>query len=249
VADEHQQPAPEAEETPEAAPQQTRRAWHGAAALIGVLIAILGFAIVVQVRQNSREDALSGLREDDLISILDNQNDRADRLRRQISDLQDTLRQLQDSGNRDAAAQRQAKQEAQALAVLLGTTPATGPGVSVTITDPKHKLHAEDLLDVVQELRGAGAEAIQFGPVRVSTTTAFTDNGSVVSADGIELAAPYTVQAIGQATTLDTALNIPGGVAAAVRSVGGELTVRERSKITITAVRSLPRPQYAKPTH
>jgi uncharacterized protein YlxW (UPF0749 family) len=234
---------------PEPVGRPTRRAWHGAAVLIGILIAILGFAIVVQVRQNSRSDALSGLREDDLIGILDNQNERADRLRQQIAKLEDTLRQLQSSGDRDAAAQRQARAQAQALAVLLGTVPATGPGVLVTITDPGGKLKAEDLLDVVEELRGAQAEAIQFGPARVSTETAFTDTAAGVSIDGTPITAPYTVIAIGDASKLDTALNIPGGVAAAVRALGGTLTVRERTKVDITATRTLPKPKYAKPGH
>jgi uncharacterized protein YlxW (UPF0749 family) len=226
-----------------------RRAWHGAAVLVGILIALLGFAIVVQLRQNSRSDALSGLREDDLIGILDNQNARADRLRQQIATLQQTLQQLQSSGDRNAAAEREARQEAQALAVLLGTVPATGPGVTVTITDPRHNLKAEDLLDVIEELRGAGAEAIQVGSVRVGTTTSFTDEAAGISVDGSTLTPPYRLLAIGGATTLDTALNIPGGVAAAVRAVGGELSVHESRKITITVTRSLPRPKYAKTTH
>ena len=56
------------------------------------------------------------LREDDLIGILDNQNARADRLRQQITELQDNLRKLRDSGDRNAAATHQAEQEAAALA-------------------------------------------------------------------------------------------------------------------------------------
>ena len=61
------------------------------------------------------------------------------------------------------------------MAILLGTRPAHGPGVEVTITDPQHELKAEDLLDVVEELRGAGAEAIQFGGGAGQHATAFTE--------------------------------------------------------------------------
>jgi len=219
-----------------------------AGAVIVILTAVLGFAIVTQVRANSRSDNLSNLREDDLIGILDNQDARADRLRQQIAELQATLRRLQDSGDRNAAAQQQAEQEAQALAVLLGTAPASGPGVVVTITDPQHKLGAEDLLDVVEELRGAGAEAIQFGTARVSTATAFTEAGDSVAVDGTDQSAPYRVIAIGDAKRLDTALNIPGGVASVVRADGGQLTVSERTTVTISATRSIPAPKYATPS-
>jgi uncharacterized protein YlxW (UPF0749 family) len=228
-------------------PRSTLGARLRASALIGVLLGALGFGIAVQFHANSSTDRLAGLREDDLIGILDNQSAQADRLRQQIADLEQTLRQLQNSGDQASAAQLQASKEEQDLAILLGTAPATGPGVVVTITDAAGGLQPEDLLDVVEELRGAGAEAIQFGSVRVSTSTAFTGHPGAVSVDGTALRAPYTVTAIGAPTTLDTALNIPGGVAAVLRAAGGTLTVSERTSVRVTAIRALPNPRYASP--
>lgn len=222
---------------------------HGSAALIGVLTLLLGFAIAVQVHANSSGGTLAGLREDDLIGILDNQNARADKLRQQIAALQENMRQLQNSGSQAAAARRQAEQMARTLGILLGTLPATGPGVEVTVTDPAAKLTGEDLLDVVEELRGAGAEAIEFGTVRVSTSTYFEGSGGSVTVDGTRLSAPYRVSAIGDPKTLDTALNIPGGVAATVRAAGGELSVQELRQVPITATRTIPTPHYAHPAH
>lgn len=222
---------------------------HASAAVIGVLTLLLGFAIAVQVHANSSGDSLDSLRPDDLIGILDNQNARADRLRQQIAALQTNLAQLRDSGNRSAAARKQASQQTQALGILLGTLPATGPGVTITVTDPDGKLTGEDLLDVVEELRGAGAEAIQFGSVRVSTSTFFEGANGRIDVDGTELIAPYRLTAIGDAKTLDTALNIPGGVAATVRAAGGELQVTEQRAVTIRVLRTVPAPTHATPSH
>lgn len=222
---------------------------HASAAVIGVLTLLLGFAIAVQVHAHSSGDSLANLDESDLIGILDNQNARSDQLRRQIAQLQQNLAQLQNTGDRAAAARKQAAEQAQALGILLGTLPATGPGVTVTVTDPGAKLGGEDLFDVVEELRGAGAEAIQFGTVRVTTSTSFVGGPGSVTVDGTHLVPPYQVFAIGDAKSLDTALNIPGGVAAAVRAVGGELTVREQATVTIAVTRALPPTKYAKPAH
>jgi uncharacterized protein YlxW (UPF0749 family) len=240
------EPVP-ASEPAAAAPRRRLTGRHASAAVIGGLTLLLGFAIAVQVHANSSSDSLAGLREDDLIGILDNQNARADRLRQQITDLQDNLRQLKDSGNRSAAARAQAAEQADALGVLLGTKPATGPGVTVTVTDPDRKLTGEDLSDVVQELRGAGAEAIQFGSVRVTTSTWFEGSNGSVAVDGARLVAPYRVTAIGDPKTLDTALNIPGGVAATVRAAGGELSVTEERQVAINVTRPLPKPKFARP--
>jgi uncharacterized protein YlxW (UPF0749 family) len=219
-----------------------------AGALIGVLTAVLGFAIAVQLHSNSSSDSLQNAREDDLIRILDDQNARADRLNQQIADLQNTLDQLRRSGNSDQVAQEQAQRELQSLQVLLGSVAATGPGVAVTISDPQRKLKAEDLLDVVEELRGAGAEAIQFGPVRVTTSTNFSDAADDVHVDGRAVAPPYQVLAIGDPKTLDTALNIPGGVAATARNAGGDAQTDELQRIDISALSTLHNPKYAAPT-
>jgi uncharacterized protein YlxW (UPF0749 family) len=243
------EPTGPTEPTEQTAAAPVRRSNHRrAGALIGLLLALLGFGIAVQVRSNSSSDSLSSARDDDLIRILDDQNSRADRLRQQIAALQTTEQQLQASGNRDSVALAQAQQQEQSLRILLGTLAATGPGVTISLTDPQHQLKAEDLLDVIEELRGAGAEAIQFGPVRVSTETAFVDTASGVEVDGTRITAPYTVLAIGDPQTLDTAMQIPGGVRATARAAGGDAVVTEQQTVTISALRPVTSPSYAKTT-
>ncbi|MEO7259762.1 MAG: DUF881 domain-containing protein [Jatrophihabitantaceae bacterium] len=219
---------------------------RGATFLIGALLAILGFALAVQFRSNSQTDALAGAREADLVRILDDQNSRIDRLQGQISDLQAAKQRLSDSGNDEA--RREAQRQADALAVLTGSAPAHGPGIQVSITDPQHALRAEQLLDVVEELRGAGAEVIQFGPIRIGASSAFTDSGAGVSVDRTDLQPPYEVLAIGEPKTLNTALNIQGGVVNTVHAAGGEIIITEQPLISITVTRAIPTPKYATPT-
>ena len=237
------EPAPAAE-----AAQQPRRRNRGATLLIGALLAMLGFALAVQFRSNSTSDVLAGAREADLVRILDDQNSRIDRLQSQISDLQAARQRLSLTGSNNAAAREEAQKQADALAVLTGSAPAHGPGIRVRIADPERALRAEELLDVVEELRGAGAEVIQFGPVRVGTSSAFTDSGSGVSLDGTALQSPYEVLAIGDPKTLETALNIQGGVVNTVHAAGGEIDIAEQAQVSITVTRAVPAPKYATPT-
>lgn len=215
--------------------------------LIAVLVLALGFGIAVQVR-SSTTDSLATARPDDLVRILDDQNARAARLRQQLGDLQATEAKLTASGSGDAVALQQAQQQLTALQVLLGLVPATGPGVVVTLADPKAALRAEDLLDVVQELRGAGAEAIQFDGVRVGVDSAFVNAASGVALDGRLLSRPYAVRAIGDPATLDRALNIVGGVTATVRAVGGQASVVRQATVAVSATRGLPPSSAVRPS-
>jgi uncharacterized protein YlxW (UPF0749 family) len=232
---------------PAAGNQPPRRRNRGATVLIGALLAMLGFALAVQFRSSSTHDVLAGAREADLVRILDDQNSRIDRLQAQISDLQAARQRLSLSGSNNAAAREEAQRQADALAVLTGAAPAHGPGIRAVISDPQRALRAEELLDVVEELRGAGAEVIQFGPVRIGTSSAFTDSGVGVSLDGTALQSPYEVLAIGDPKTLDTALNIQGGVVNTVHAAGGEINIAQQSSISITVTRTIPTPRYATP--
>lgn len=69
------------------------------------------------------------------------------------------------------------------------------------------------LFRCLEELRDAGADAVQVGLVRIGVSSYLLDEpvsrGIVV--DGIVLAPPYRFLAIGDPRTLTAALEIPGG--------------------------------------
>src|SRR5581483_12106297 len=101
-----------------------------------------------------------------------------------IRDLEDTRASLE----RDAQGQtalREARERAAAYGVLAGTLPATGPGIRLDIGDPGRHVRANLLLDALEELRDAGAEVIQVGPVRAGVNSYLTDtSGGGVEMDG-----------------------------------------------------------------
>jgi uncharacterized protein YlxW (UPF0749 family) len=223
------------------------RATRGQAA-IGALFVLLGFGLALQVRSTEQTDSLSTARESDLVRILDDLTSRNERLAAEQRDLQATRERLASGGDTSATALQEARLRAQTLGILAGTLAAQGPGVVLTITDPTGKVDAATVLDVVEELRDAGAEAIQVGDVRVVAQTSFVDGapGSLV-VDGAPVRAPYTVIAIGDAHTLSAALRIPGGVVESLRNLGGDGLVQERDSVEVTALRPASTPQYARP--
>ena len=214
--------------------------------VIGALCALLGFAVVVQVHQTSEAD-LSGLSQAELVRIADAAGDRADALTQEASDLEGELAALESGSDTQAAALAAAERNAQVQGILAGRLPAVGPGVVVTVDDPDGRVRPSTLLNLLEELRNAGTEAVSLNDVRVVASTAFTGSAGRVAVDGQLLDAPYTWSAIGDPTTVATALEIPGGAAAAVRRDGGEVTVTQVTQVHVTATVVPPEPRYATP--
>jgi uncharacterized protein YlxW (UPF0749 family) len=214
--------------------------------IVGVLCALLGFGIVLQVRTVNNDQTLSSARPEDLIRVLEALDARSDRLDAQIDDLAATRDRLANARDKDAAAAAERAARQRDTAVLAGTIGATGPGVELAFTGP---VDAGLMLDTIQELRDAGAEAIQIGPARVIASTSVqpgTATGEILVGDS-PVRAPITVRAIGNSSTMASALRIPGGVADTAIADGVTLTIDPRDRITIDAVVPLASPEAATP--
>ncbi|MBB3084320.1 DUF881 domain-containing protein [Geodermatophilus sabuli] len=254
-ADEHpEEPAPRDPAAPAAdapagaaAPARRRRRDPLAALLITVLTLLLGFAFAVQVRNTGTDEDLAGAREEDLVRILDELNDSEDRLRAQIADQRAALRELTNTDSRSEAALQEARDRAEALGILNGTVAAQGPGLVMTIRDPEGEVRVADLLDAVQELRGAGAETMQIDGVRIGVSTAVTGEPGRLRVDGREVSSPYEIVVIGSPQDLQTAMNIPGGVVDRVGRQGGSVEIVQSDRVVVDALRPLDTPEYAAP--
>lgn len=229
-----------------APPRRTRSQWMFGA--LGVLLCVLlGIAIVTQVRQTGSGDSLETARPADLLVLLDSLQQREAALNTEVADLQQTLNSLQASGSSDQAAIENAQARLAALSILIGTVAAVGPGVTITIEDNASGVSPETLLDVINELRAAGAEAMEIGAVRVGVDTWVVGAPGALIIDGVTVGSPYSVLAIGDPPTLAAAMNIPGGAMDSVKRVGGAMTVIQSEAVEVTALRQPKSRQYAQP--
>ena len=222
--------------------------------LVALLLGLLGFAAVVQVRSTQDDGPLAGARQEDLVQILDDLDNRNDRLRTEIDTLSEAQERLTPGTDTTEAALEEARRRAQVLGVLAGTVPAEGPGVLLTLRDPDRVLGADVLLDALQELRDAGAEAVQLegggdtpGAARVVAGTALVDVDDGVRVGETVLRPPFRFVVVGDASTLSAALGIPGGVVETVEQRGASAEVRESETVLVDALRPLETPQYARP--
>jgi uncharacterized protein YlxW (UPF0749 family) len=239
MADTVQERPPAAgEETP--AHQPAGNAWAMRAA-VAAACALLGFVLVAQVRATEGfGERLEIEREEDLARILSDLTAESDRLQTEITDLRLLLIEYENSQESDELALRNLQRRLADMQILAGVVPAEGEGVQFTIEDPRGQVTQDLFVDVVQELRDAGAEAIAVNGVRLIASSSFTTRNNRVLADGQPLVPPYRFAAVGPPETMASALAIPGGaidtlertltdVTTAVETLG-QLVVPERSE-------------------
>ncbi len=204
---------------------------------MAALLAVAGFAIPVTVSA-ARDTAPAGTGTARLVDQVGALGADGRRLATEIDRLERERTALA-SATPDRVTLAAASARADALAVLAGTVPVAGPGVELTVTDPRGNIGADVFVDLLQELRDAGAEAIELSGVRLAAESYIVNRrGGGLTVDGTAVAAPYTVRAIGDPHTLAEAMRFPGGVLDTVATrEGATARVTEPGRVEIRAVR------------
>jgi len=217
--------------------------------VVAVLLAVLGAAAVTQVRITGSGDDYAGLRQADLIQALNGLQAASRRTEQDIRDLEATRDSLRDNNDKTATALDQARTELTSLGVLAGTLAARGPGVRITVTVPDSHLSLNYLLDGIEELRDAGAEAMEINDsVRVVAQTSFESATGGIDVDGRVLKSPFTIDVIGAPEGLTTALKFPGGFVDDVSLDEGKVSIKQSQDIEVSVLRKATQPRYAEPT-
>ncbi len=216
---------------------------------VAVLLALLGFAMMTQLRSASGEDSYAGLRSAELVQVLNGLTVENRRATAEINELESARDELLDSTQQRDAAVRQAREESVALSILAGTQPAQGPGIKIRVIDPDGDFTLNRILDGVEELRDAGAEVIEINDrVRVTAQTWFeNDPEGGLLIDGQRLLSPYLIEVIGDPDSMARSMSFPGGFIDDVTEQGSEVSVTKHEVIRVRSVVPLANPEYAEP--
>jgi uncharacterized protein YlxW (UPF0749 family) len=217
---------------------------------LAFVTALLGFLIATQFQAHEGlKTRLAGEREADLAQILSDLSVSSDQIQNEIVSLRVRLETARGSAGQEKVLLDNAKQQLDALRILLGLVGVHGPGVIATINDPDSTVGPEVLLDAVEELRDAGAEAIEINDTRIVASSAFAGTPGAITISGSRITAPYEISAVGGSETLSQALKIPGGVLDTIGSrQGAAILIVERREVKIASLRPAPRFTYATPS-
>jgi uncharacterized protein YlxW (UPF0749 family) len=206
-------------------------------AVVAVLLAAVGFGAVTQVNSNDHDSTYAGYREQDLIDVLSGLAGTSQRAQSELTRLQQTRNRLTSDTEQRQAALDQAQSQVDTLKIMGGLVPVTGPGIRVTITEDVGDVNVDSFLDMVEELRSAGAEAIQVNDtVRLTASSSFEQGPDGLYVDHRLLTPPYIVEAIGEPATLAGAITFARGPEEEFNGDGAQVKVTELNTLDITAV-------------
>ena len=129
------------------------------------------------------------------------------------------------------------------LESLLGYNSLEGSGIIITIRDAEvssnvlnisdYLVHDKDLLQIVNALVNAGAEAIEINGQRIVSTTSITCIGNVIKINDEKLGTPYTIRAIGSVEKLYGAITMPGGYISLLQDYGLRINVEKSNLVKV----------------
>lgn len=212
---------------------------------IMLVAAMLGLMLAVQFRVVNRPPGgISTNRAEELLVDLKQINREQEDLQKEITDLEYKLNQV-DRGKNEAITALSS--ELDKVRMSAGLITVSGPGLEVVLDNPGNDkessmppglfiIRDEDLLKVVNELWGAGAEAISINGQRIIATSEIRLAEPFININTKRVVPPYQVLAIGNPGDLMNSLEMSGGLVEYLRDyLGIEVSVAKHEKLTIPA--------------
>lgn len=210
-----------------------------------LVCALLGFAVSVQFKSVQINKSSPSARYEELQQMYMSEQQKNSSLQDQISQMQSTIDNYRESIEQTGSAYKGMEADLLRAENLAGLTDVYGPGITVTLSDAKKIdpnapaeyfiIHDSDVRSLVNELLAAGAEAIAINGERVVSTTAIRCVGPVIIVNNSRRAAPFVVEAIGDSATLESAINMTGGVLSELRNWNIGVTIQKSDRIDMKA--------------
>lgn len=225
---------------------------------LGIMCFLLTVALCIQLKtMNSANSTVSqSLADNELRDEVLRMKERYDNAYADLENAQKELERIRQEATQNDGEAEAKEQELKENNMLLGNTDVTGEGVEVILADADTTntnlnaslqiIHYDDIQIVVNELKNAGAEAIEVNGQRIVNTTAITCEGNIIKINGEKIGSPFTIKAIGSQNLLYGALERAGSYLDQIRDGGNTAQVTKVDNITISKYTGVTSYEYLK---
>ena len=166
--------------------------------------------------------AIETMRESELKLELSSWNAKYNELNEKYADIVSKIDEYQNEMESDEKTAILLQTELEQLNEALGKTDVSGEGIVIQLIDnegamlsedvPVARIDEQDLLIIINELFGAGAEAVSINGHRIiSMSSIFTISADIIKVNEKKISSPYVINAIGIPEYLKSAVSGKGG--------------------------------------
>ena len=217
---------------------------------LGIMCFILTVAICIQLKtiENTTTTISQSLKEnglrDEVLRWKERYDNVYEELNQSLKELEEVRKQATQNDTKSSAKQEEIKNNN----MLLGLSEVKGEGLQIVIADnntgtlknesealdlSSQVVHYDDLIEVINALNNAGAEAISINGQRIIQTTAITCEGNVIKINGQKVSSPFTIKAIGSQGLLHGSLTMIGGYLYILDEAGVIVETTQMDNLTV----------------
>lgn len=207
--------------------------------IIGVTAFIFTMVMFTQFKTVEQTDitAIETMRETELRSELAKIKSKYDEVVVKLNETQNKISEYETQIANDQDSAEILENELKEAQMYLGYTDVVGEGIVITLSDSTYKdIESYDLINLVNELKLAGAEAISINDNRVVATTDIVDIQSMyIMVNSRRISGPYTIKAIGNKKYLESGITLKNGYKDEMEANGKNITYQTSDEIIINS--------------
>lgn len=183
---------------------------------IGLICFVLAYVMFMQFRtiEETNITQIENMRESELSEKLASWKEKYEEASLKLEETNTRLQEYKQKRESNEEASELLDKELMQAKIIAGLTDVKGNGVIITYTDDENseidKIEDRDLIELVNELKLAGAEAISINDQRITNMSDIMNidvNGEVfILVNRKRVTSPYTIKAIGDPKNLESAL-------------------------------------------
>jgi uncharacterized protein YlxW (UPF0749 family) len=226
---------------------------------LGIMSILLGIVLAFQLKL-VQKNYLNGLsptqKSAEIIAELNAVKSEKENLQVQLADMEARLKEIEEAESADNALIKRLNQDVEKLRYFSGLTDVKGQGIIITLDNPPEDgnyVYERNIvndyqlvLNLVNELNAAGAEAISINEQRIISISEIRAAGNAININKIPQSTPFVIKAIGNKETLEGAVNQRFGIVSILRENSYFVEVKKYDDIQIPRYGGIIRFNYAK---
>lgn len=214
--------------------------------VLGIMCFALTAGICVQIRtvKNTNSSISSNYETNNLRAEVLKYKEKYEELIKVTEKIDEELQQEIENATQNNSELEDAKNEIKEANKIIGLSEVHGSGVIITVADSDIDaatvlnssdllVHDKDILNIVNELKNAGAEAISVNDQRLVLTTPIICGGNIININGERIGSPFEIKAIGSPEALAN-LERPGGYLSNIEGRGINVSLKKSNDIIIS---------------